>query len=134
MMMRRSIRGGAAVIVAAAVMVGCAPRDDAPGSAGQAASVPAGAEATVTIRDRAFTPDSITVTAGTTVSWVNEDDAGHTITHGEDGAPGEGVLFDEPLSAGQTVTFTFDEPGEYPVTCTIHPDMQMVVIVEEAEG
>ena len=41
-------------------------------------------------------------------------------------------MFDEPLSAGQTVVITFDEVGTFPVTCTVHTDMQMTVIVEES--
>ena len=97
----------------------------------QAASAPAGTEEQVVVEDHAFHPEELTVAEGTTVTWVNEDDLGHTVTHGEGGAPEPEHLFDEALSAGQTVTYTFDEAGSYPVTCKVHKDMQMTVIVEE---
>ncbi len=79
----------------------------------------------------AFGQQEITVPAGTTVTWVNSDGVGHTVTHGEDGQPAADVLFDEPIGAGESVAFTFDEAGTYTITCTIHPSMNMTVVVGE---
>lgn len=105
--------------------------DPAQTEAEQAASAPADAQQ-VTIRDMAFSVDELTVPVGSTVTWLNEDDAGHTVTHGEGGAPEGEALFDEAVNAGQTVSYTFEQPGTYPVTCKIHKDMQMTITVEES--
>lgn len=105
-----------------------------------AAVVPSGAEqggtppveasdVNVTVEGRSFSQDEITVAPGTTVAWVNEDEQGHTITNGTDGAPAGAPLFDEALNAGETVSYTFESEGTYDVTCTIHPDMNMTVVV-----
>lgn len=86
---------------------------------------------TVTLENFAFAPAELTIPAGTTVSFVNEDQAPHTATHGSDGQAESGALFDLQLPAGDgSGDYTFDEPGTYNVTCTIHPQMNMVVIVE----
>jgi plastocyanin len=105
--------------------------DPAATEAEQGMSAPADAQQ-VTIRDMAFSVDELTVPVGTTVTWLNDDDAGHTVTHGEDGAPQGEALFDEAVNAGQAVSYTFEEPGTYPVTCKIHKDMQMTITVEES--
>ena len=121
--------------MAAAVlaMAGCTPGSEAsPSGAEPNLSAPAATEEQVVVRDLSFMPDEITISEGTTVSWVNEDEQGHTITHGEDGVPLAEALVDEPLNAGQAVTYTFEEPGTYPVTCKIHQELQMTVIVEES--
>ena len=131
-------------LAAALALAACSGGDDAEMEGGprgtgdasasgaqQAASAPAGTEERVVVQNNAFDPEELTVTVGTTVTWVNEDEQGHTVTHGEAGAPDPDALFDEALSAGQTVTYTFEEPGTYPVTCKVHQGMQMTVIVEE---
>lgn len=140
-------RFGMAFTVATALLAaGCTSGDDeemaggpfssasggaAASGAQQAASAPAGTEEQVVVEDHAFHPEELTVAEGTTVTWVNEDDLGHTVTHGEGGAPVQDAAFDEPISVDQVVSYTFEEPGTYPVTCSIHPAMQMTVIVEE---
>lgn len=116
----------------ATMAIGCAGDDEATLSAELAVSAPAATEERVVVRDRAFEPAELTVTVGTTVTWVNEDELGHTITEGTDGAPAPDAAFDAPLSAEQTVSYTFEEPGTYPVTCKVHPEMQMTVIVTES--
>jgi plastocyanin len=88
------------------------------------------ADATVIIENIEFDTDAVTISAGETVAWINEDAMGHTITHGSQGAAVDDPLFDEPVDAGESFSFTFDEPGEYEVTCTIHPTKNMTVVVE----
>lgn len=80
-------------------------------------------EAVVTITDFDYElPES--VAPGATVTVVNEDSAPHTVT-----AVGEGG-FDANAAAGQTVTFTApEEPGEYEITCTYHPQMSGTLVV-----
>lgn len=78
----------------------------------------------------AFGQREIAVSAGVTITWVNNDSVAHTVTHGEEGQAAADALLDDPIGVGQQVSFTFDEPGTYPITCTIHPEMNMVVVVE----
>lgn len=84
----------------------------------------------VEIAGLAFGQQAITVSAGTTVTWANNDNVGHTVTHGEDGQAAADAVIDEPIGVGEEVSFTFDEAGTYPITCTVHPQMNMVVEVE----
>jgi plastocyanin len=83
-------------------------------------------DSSVDIVDFAFNPSSITVEAGSTVTWTNSGDAPHTVT-ADDGAFDSGEL-----ANGETFSFTFDEPGTYSYHCDIHPDMVAEVIVTEA--
>ncbi len=102
-----------------------APDSPSPGAPGN------GAEAvTVSVENIAFQTDSVTVEPGTEVQWVNNDAVGHTVTHGQNGVPADDAVIDEPHPVGETVTFAFDESGTYPITCTIHPQMNMTVDVE----
>jgi plastocyanin len=84
---------------------------------------------TVVISGSSF-GDDITVAAGTTVTFQNDDSAAHTVTNGTDGTPTDGAAFDEEVAGGESVEITFDEAGTFDVTCRIHPDMQMTVTVE----
>jgi LPXTG-motif cell wall-anchored protein len=84
-------------------------------------------EMTVSIQDFFFEPDQLTVAPGTTVTWVNEGEAPHTVTS-TDGKE----LDSATLQPGDTFTFTFDEgdAGEtYAYQCTIHPEMTASVTV-----
>jgi plastocyanin len=74
--------------------------------------------------------DDITVAAGTTVTFQNDDDAEHSVTQGTNGEPAADAAFDEDVEAGASVDIPFDEAGTYDVTCRYHPDMQMTVTVE----
>jgi plastocyanin len=119
-----------APLAALILLAGCAasatptPAGDGGGEGG------GGAEGTtVTISGSSF-GDDITVPAGTSVTFVNEDSLPHTVTNGSDGQPEDGALFDNDVAAGASTEVTFDEPGTYNVTCTIHPSMNMTVTVE----
>ena len=69
-----------------------------------------------------FEPKVIQVTAGTTVTWTNNDHFTHSVEM--DGEP------DHKIEPGETVELTFDTPGEYKYVCTLHPhDMSGTVIV-----
>ena len=84
-------------------------------------------EMTVSIQDFFFDPGQLTVAPGTTVTWVNEGQAPHTVTS-TDGKE----LDSATLQPGDTYTFTFDEgdAGEtYAYQCTIHPQMTASVKV-----
>lgn len=81
-------------------------------------------EAVITIEDFTYELPS-PVAPGSTVTVINEGDATHTVTAQDDGA------FEAIAAGGGTVTFTAPgEPGEYPITCTYHPDMSGTLTVE----
>ena len=133
--MQLSLRTGAAAIVAAALLVSLAAcgngeASDSAGAGGDGSGGGGEAGATVELTGFAFSPAELTVAPGTTVTFVNNDGAAHTVTEGTDGTAAESARFDEPVASGAEVTVTFDEPGTYQITCTIHPTMNMTVIVE----
>ncbi|HXS36520.1 MAG TPA: cupredoxin family copper-binding protein [Flavipsychrobacter sp.] len=82
-----------------------------------------GSANTVNINQMKFTPNSITVTAGTTVTWTNTDNMTHTVTSTT------GVFNSGNLSSGNNFSFKFTTAGTYPYKCTIHPFMTGTVIV-----
>jgi plastocyanin len=74
------------------------------------------------IRDGTFAP-ALTVAAGTTVTWTNEDWAPHTAT-AEDGSFDSGRL-----NQGDSFEQTFDEPGTFSYHCSFHPGMMGSIVV-----
>jgi plastocyanin len=78
---------------------------------------------TVYIRDFYFSPGSITVEPGTTVTWVNQGQAPHTATQ-TDGAFDSGTL-----QPGESYSYTFNQAGTYAYYCQIHPDMTGTIVV-----
>jgi plastocyanin len=83
----------------------------------------------VLARNISFDPGTITVEAGTTVTFTNEDIVRHTVTSGEPGEPDD--EFDENLpDQGDTVQITFDEPGTFVYYCDLHRNMTGEVVVE----
>ena len=84
--------------------------------------------ASILISDFSFQPDSITVAAGSTVVWTNEDSAPHTVT-ADDGS------FESPrMNSGGKFEHTFPQPGSYEYYCAIHPAMKGEISVIEAEA
>src|SRR5712691_5580161 len=64
-----------------------------------------------------FTPGTLNVPAGTSVTWLNHDSIVHSVTEGAPDAPGG--LFDSGLfDQNQSFTFTFTDPGQYSYFCT----------------
>jgi len=74
--------------------------------------------------------DEVTISAGEAVEFSNEDSIGHTVTEGTGGAATADACVDESLAGGNSLVVTFDEAGDYQITCTVHPSMQTVVHVE----
>lgn len=89
-----------------------------------------GAASEVMLMGFAFEPGEITVNAGDTVTFINHDTAAHTVTEGTNGNAADDARFDEQVAGGESVEVTFDEAGDYDVTCLFHADMNMVVHVE----
>jgi plastocyanin len=79
---------------------------------------------TVTIHNLAFEPGTLTVTVGTTVTWVNNDGMAHTVT------ADDGTFDSGSLAAGKTFQFTFDQVGDFTYHCSIHSTMQGTISVK----
>jgi len=107
-----------------------APSASAAASASvQPSAQASGAGETVTITNSDFGAD-LTIAAGTTVTWVNNDTLPHTSTNGTDGVAASDSVFDLQLPIGGSASYTFAEAGSYPVTCTIHATMNMTITVQ----
>ena len=91
----------------------------APGS-----SVP-GCEAT----NECYLPYEISVSVGDTVTWSNDDSAAHTVTSGIASEGPDGNFDSSLFMAATTFEHTFNEAGEYPYFCLVHPWMVGTVIV-----
>jgi plastocyanin len=76
----------------------------------------------VSIDNFSFMPKEITVTKGTTVTWVNHDDVPHTVVSG-------GAFRSKALDTDETFSFTFTQAGSYGYFCSVHPMMVGKVIV-----
>ena len=92
-----------------------------------ARSAPA-TDAEVDIDQFTFTPQHITVKAGTTVTWINEDDVPHTV------ASSSKAFKSKALDTADKFSFTFTTPGTYDYFCSLHPHMTGAVVVEAASG
>jgi len=75
------------------------------------------------IESFAFGKPELTVAAGTTVVWINRDEAPHTITSGYR------EFNSRALDTDDRYRFTFEKAGDYPYFCTLHPQMTGVVHV-----
>jgi plastocyanin len=87
--------------------------------------------ATVDIKDLAYSPITVQITQGDTVTWMNSEEImPHDVTSGQPGQPDVGQLFaSEIMMPGQTFAVTFAESGEFVYLCKLHPAMTGVVIV-----
>jgi amicyanin len=99
--------------------------------AGVAASVAvlaAPENAEVKIDNFTFAPQSVTVKAGTTITWINEDDIPHTVA-----ATGK-AFKSKVLDTDDKFSFTFTTAGTYEYFCSLHPHMTGTIVVEGAGG
>ena len=78
-----------------------------------------------------YNPSPLTVHIGTTVTWTNNDNTGHTVTEGNPSGNTPVNGFDSGIMApGKTFTHTFATPGTIQYSCTLHPTMLGEVIVK----
>jgi plastocyanin len=109
------------------VVVGGAPGAPPPPAAPTPALPPVSA-GDVAVLDFSFGPATLTIEAGTSVTWVNQGIAPHTVTSNSG-------LFDSGImERGVQYARTFDQPGTFPYFCAIHPDMTATVIVPDSTG
>ena len=101
-----------------------APPSSSPSTGAPAPSAPA--TASVAILDRSFSPATVTVAAGGTVSWTNQSDRDHTVT---------GTGFDSGvLGGGGRFSHTFSSGGTFAYVCELHPEMRASVTVTSGAG
>ena len=121
------------------LVAGCGGDDDDDGGDAQSSEQPAesggggeeessggGAGGTqVVMEGIKFNPASVTVSAGDTVTWTNDDSVGHDVT-------GDGFKSGDPgaLQNGDTFEHTFDKAGTFDYVCTVHPGMEASVKVK----
>lgn len=119
----------ATLIVALGLLVfGCGGSGGAATTVSTAATTattgaPSGA-ATVVLKGFAFSPASITIKVGETVTWENQDGAAHNVI------ADDGSFKSADFGQGKTFSFTFTKAGTYPYSCHIHPDMKGTVVVQ----
>jgi plastocyanin len=87
-------------------------------------AAPANGPAEVKIDNYSFMPGDLTVSAGTTVTWVNHDDVPHTVRNND------GTIKSKALDTDDKFSMTFDKPGTYEYFCSIHPKMTAKVVVK----
>jgi plastocyanin len=117
----RSALVAAALGAATATMLAAAVL---PGWAQNAASADA-----VSIDNFVFTPPTLTVKAGTTVTWTNRDDIPHGIASDNNAFPRS-----KALDTDDSFSFTFTAPGTYKYFCYVHPHMTGTIVVEPGNG
>lgn len=77
----------------------------------------------VMAKDFMFAPTSITIKAGSTVTWTNHDDEPHTVVSDA------GLFRSGALDTNESFSFRFEKPGTYHYVCSIHPRMVGTIIV-----
>lgn len=108
---------------------GCGSAPAAPLSpqlAASATTAPAAAASavTVSIHDFEFSPQTLTVATGTTVTWKNLDGEPHTVRGADE------QVRSSALDEGDSYSVKFDKPGTYKYGCSIHPRMSGTIIVK----
>ncbi|MEU1479571.1 plastocyanin/azurin family copper-binding protein [Streptomyces sp. NPDC005760] len=82
----------------------------------------------VAMKGYAFSPASLSVPAGSTVTWTNYDTAPHDVKT----TSGPLSIHSPMLNKGQSWSFTFTTAGSYGYVCTVHPDMTAGITVRAA--
>lgn len=101
------------LMVAASIVVPVLPRASA-------------ANQSVNINNFTFSPGTITIAPGDSVTWTNDDSATHTVTGS---GWGSGAL-----ATGATYTHQFNTTGDFTYHCSIHTYMTGVVVVSSGTG
>lgn len=87
----------------------------------------AAAEHTVTQKNKAFSQPEITVKAGESITFSNDDEVVHNVFSST-----KGLEFDlKTQQPGGSSTIKFDKPGQLEVRCAIHPKMKLKVNVKD---
>jgi plastocyanin len=82
---------------------------------------------TIAIQNFTFSPANLTIKTGTTVTWMNQDEAVHQI---DSDLNIPVAFYSDSLAHGASFPFTFTQPGTYTYHCTYHPTMKGTIIVQ----
>lgn len=115
-------RAGALAIVLAGILGTATGIPAANGEPTVAAKSSTGPQ--IEIKEHKYSPATLTVPAGTTVTWINHDDDVHTVTSSAQAFTSRGIDTDESFS------YTFTKPGTYIYFCTLHPLMTARIVVQ----
>ena len=85
--------------------------------------------ASVSIDNFTFGPESLTVKAGTTVTWINKDDIPHGIA-----SSSNDFAKSKALDTDDNYSFTFARPGTFRYFCYLHPHMTGTIVVKAGDG
>jgi plastocyanin len=135
------VRGRAMVVIVAlfalaAVAAACGSSSSSSTTTPTTPAGTGGTGASVSIQNFAFTPKTLTVSPGTTVTWTNNDSAPHNVISAKSlslNSTTTSVFASSTLSQGQTFSFTFQAKGVYFYECSIHkslPAMHAVIVVK----
>ncbi|WP_432261852.1 cupredoxin domain-containing protein [Cupriavidus sp. TMH.W2] len=78
----------------------------------------------VVVKNFMFSPMSLTIKAGSTLTWKNLDGEPHSVVNDA------GLFRSGALDQNDTFSFKFDKPGVYKIFCGIHPNMKATVTVQ----
>jgi plastocyanin len=78
----------------------------------------------IEIKDFHFSPQTLTVKSGETITWINRDEEPHTVVSVE-----KQFKKSSPLDTDQSFTITAGAPGTYTYFCSVHPKMTGTIVV-----
>jgi plastocyanin len=113
----------ALVGAALAGVLGCSKDSSNPYGSSSGSSTPPPSN-TVVMMNIAFNPGTLTVSAGTTVTWQNNDGITHTSTSDT------GVWDTGNIAGGTSKSVTFPNAGTFKYHCTIHAGMTGTIVVQ----
>jgi len=116
-----SITLGLFLGVALWALAGCGPSMSGVGKPTTPSVAPTSGGATVVIKDFAFTPPTVTIKVGETVTWRNEDGVPHDATADS--------FTSGSISSGESYTRKFDKAGTYTYVCKVHPSMAAAMVI-----
>jgi amicyanin len=80
----------------------------------------------VSIKNMSFSPGSVSIKVGDTVTWTNRDDQDHTV------AARDGSFSSGNMKSGESFSYKFTKAGTFSYGCSLHPRMKGSVVVADA--
>ena len=108
-------------------MSGMPPMPNMPAGTGVSTAAPAAPASgnAVNIDNFAFAPATLTVHAGSTVTWTNRDEEPHTVV------ANDGSFHSPGMDSQATFSYTFTKAGTFDYVCSVHPFMHATVVVTQ---
>ena len=114
------------LLMVGASLLACGGSEPTTTTAGGATTTAAAGGDTVQVvmKNLSFDPETVTVTVGDTITWLNEDAAQHDVI------ADNGEFKSDLFGKGETFSFTFSQAGTYPYHCSVHAGMAGTVVVQ----